>query len=494
MTTYTVRVASQDTIVDMTNYVIRFDDGSYIDLIQQAVHGEAAHRATIIPPLQPEKETKPRERTEKKRMFAAVGLVRIQNVPHARVHVKPTLKQEIKVKLKGYEDLVESVVCAERGPYISIHSLDAPPVSGGTSVMTVHRDTVTVSIGDDERVDETVEIEVHVPYNTALELRDSWLEAHIGDIKAPVQVISRCDKDVYIGEVKDASVYIADCGSVSIAKVNGHVDVVMTGSGNVTVDNGKAKTSDIILHGSGVFTFKGTASDVTLDHGSDKHCKISQVKGDLTVSLTADGNVKIDHIDVQDLDVTVGNVGSLLIKTGVAKEALLTSKGDGDIVFKGGVLSGLMMNVQGNGDVRVSRGNVDNLVISTLKDGDAFYGGRAMHGLLHAFSKGSINAKTMCGAMFLRVVDEGGVIIDRVENAAISAEIAGDGNIVLKDGIASDLRVVVKSDGNFNFSTGIADRAALTTLGDGDIIVRRVKKLSEKVEEGNGRVLIGNKK
>lgn len=182
-----------------------------------------------------------------------------------------------------------------------------------------------------------------------------------------------------VGPAKSLDLIVNGCGEWNIAPVDGALNIIDSGAGNIHVasagdaiiDNlgagdiniGNARTLKLTLSGSGNFN-TGNAGDTEV---------LSQGSGDVSLGR------------VQSLKANLNGSGDLAVQS-VNAGFTMTNNGSSDVGIDR--LSGpVMLDMSGSGDVRVRSGQAQSFVIRGSGSGDVQFGGVA--GTVNVDSNGS---------------------------------------------------------------------------------------------------------
>jgi len=235
-------------------------------------------------------------------------------------------------------------------------------------------------------------------------------------ITAPENTHLVIDNAIIFGDVDNigsADIQLRSCSDLDLSNVDGHIDLRIAGSGDLTMEN--AGTGDIRIAGSGDFTAQhmqsveialagsgdvqigdivGTATIGSAGSGDNK---IGSVGGDFSFSGAGSGDLDVGNIG-GDADITTAGSGDVEIGR-LEGNLSYTSGGSGDFDadFVGG--EKLSSKSGGSGTVEIDGGNVTELYIKVGGSGDARYDGKSTNANLYAGGSGEITIREPSGTL-----------------------------------------------------------------------------------------------
>ncbi len=95
------------------------------------------------------------------------------------------------------------------------------------------------------------------------------------------------------GATRELDASIAGSGNVTVARIDGTVDVSIAGSGDVMVRDGTSPDLDISILGSGDVSFGGVAGNVDVSLAGSGDVTIAQATGSVSRSIAGSGDIRI---------------------------------------------------------------------------------------------------------------------------------------------------------------------------------------------------------
>jgi hypothetical protein len=477
--TYFISPAKGDSLIGIKNNLVLFMDHSTIDLKTGLRKGVMAMRAQITPP--PGSNMVDRKR---KQISGVIGYtvdhLFLENLDSANIMILPTNDLAIHFKMDGYVDLVEGIDIIH---HISeLYFRQKTEITNGMQI-TINNDEVAEPKWPD------LNIEILVPANISVDLIGEWNAALIGDIKAPVKVISRSDNNVSVGKVTDAILEVQDDGSIFVDEVNGLLQIVGNGDGAVVVKGGIAHPTSILQKDDGEVFVKTTSDKLTVTGNGDGCIFLGDVSGSVKIELRDDGACTIDRILAVDANLTVASYGEITIKSGVIQGAKFTIKDTGGIDCRAFVDGNLTVINSGDGSLAIAGGQAMSADIQIKDDGNVTCMGIIQGGKVYISGDGSLKVSRASGELELVSKDDGDISFTSIDATKVTVSMSGDGRVDLGDGQITSLDVAINDDGDFNFG-GKVEVASLSTKGDGDIIINHVVKVLKEVRKDDGKIRI----
>lgn len=216
-----------------------------------------------------------------------------------------------------------------------------------------------------------------------------------------------------VGNIGSADIQLRSCSDLNLSNVDGHIDLRIAGSGDLTMD--KADTGDIRIAGSGDFTAQSLQSiKITLAGSGD--ARIGDIAGAATISSAGSGDNEIDSVGgdfsfsgtssgdarIGDIggDAKISTTGSGDVEIGRLEGNLAYTSGgssDFDADYVGG--DKLSAKSGGSGTVEIDDGNVTELYITVGGSGGARYDGKSTNANLYAGGSGEITIRDPSGTL-----------------------------------------------------------------------------------------------
>ena len=139
-----------------------------------------------------------------------------------------------------------------------------------------------------------VKILVKVPKGTPITTSQIGGQTIIGDIESPIN-ISADANDIEVGSVTDTMINSIGHSNIVVRKINGNLDVNLTGSGKVKIKNGYSPNAVIHLTGSGRVYFKGKAKNAIASVTGSGNVQLSYVENRPVINITGSGDIDVDN-------------------------------------------------------------------------------------------------------------------------------------------------------------------------------------------------------
>ena len=201
-------------------------------------------------------------------------------------------------------------------------------------------------IGGYKNLNEYPQLDITVPENTELKIRDSVIfgtgetfgsvDAHvkscgdikIGDVNGPLNLRVSGSSDFEAGHIGTASVKISGSGDVSLGDMKSAV-LNVSGSGNLDGGNviGAAKLTST---GSGNIDLGEINGDLVYEGRGSSNLSLERLDGRASVTMSGSGNVDIDDGEIPDLMIS-SRGSSAFDFGGTAGDAAVIVSGSGDV-------------------------------------------------------------------------------------------------------------------------------------------------------------------
>ncbi len=141
----------------------------------------------------------------------------------------------------------------------------------------------------------STKVRITVPHGAEVTAQGIVGKTTIGDTEGPVQASIRGGNNLVIGKVGHAMLSMQGGGNITVASVNGNLNINLMGSGDVRVKSGIVHNLSVNLVGSGDVKFGGKAENASLSVTGSGDIYVTHVTNRPSINATGSG------------DVTVGN-------------------------------------------------------------------------------------------------------------------------------------------------------------------------------------------
>jgi len=175
--------------------------------------------------------------------------------------------------------------------------------------------------------------------------------------------------DVYLPELK--TVNLEGVGNIKIADgETTEFDIILSGGGNIDVQDFEAENVNIDLSGVGDIKFlNGKTSDFKVD-------------------LSGGGNIDVQNFDVENVNIKHSGVGNIKFKNGKISDFTIILTGGGNIDAQNLEAENVNINHSGVGDLKIWA--TDSLAINFSGGGDIYYKGNPTINNLNTTGVGQI--------------------------------------------------------------------------------------------------------
>ncbi len=206
----------------------------------------------------------------------------------------------IKFTQNGDRLLVEGCAGSGKGSHLGINISSG---RGGIFVgSSIRASSVVISSGNFNiismsggRGSPSAKVNITVPRGTEITAQDINGKTVIGDTEGPVQASVRGNSDFMIGKIGDATLSIQGGGDITVANVNGNLNINLQGSGDVRVKNGTVRSLLVNVIGSGDVEFGGKAENASLSVTGSGDIAIAHVTNRPSIRATGSGNVTVSN-------------------------------------------------------------------------------------------------------------------------------------------------------------------------------------------------------
>ncbi len=294
-----VRVYSTKQVSQINNTRIVFTDGSWCDVgTNEVVNNGPGSISLGSPGMEGSTTNKP------KKVGPEVFIGRAVDIRGIFADVDITVGNKLSIAIEGPEAEVDAIKFTQRDDRLVVEGSNTSGKGGrsginissgrggifiggaiGSSHVVVSSGNV-VSMSADGGSSST-KVSITVPKGTEISAQGINGTTTIGDTEGPVQASVFGDSDFTIGKINDATLRIQGSGDITVASVNGNLDVNLKGSGDVDVKNGSVRNLSVNLMGSGDVKFGGRAENASL-------------------SITGDGDINVAHVTNRPLIRVMG--------------------------------------------------------------------------------------------------------------------------------------------------------------------------------------------
>lgn len=269
-------VRSDKAVREVVTPIVYFEDGSWCNVQTGEVVNNGPGSIRIINPNQATEET-----TLGPTLYSANAL-EVRAV-QADVEVVVNEGSGCEVTMTGPENELKAIKVTEQGGMLIIQgeragandvtiisgggSIRAGRISSGSVVVTGRGISISggnvVSIGGSRGANK-VKITVTVPKGAAVELTDVDGKIAVGDTEGALRLTVSGEANVRVGRIGRLRARLSGASQMDIRHVTGDANIHVSGTGDITIDDGDINELNVGLSGMGSVTFGGTAQDADL--------------------------------------------------------------------------------------------------------------------------------------------------------------------------------------------------------------------------------------
>lgn len=245
------------------------------------------------------------ERTVQRKEFLATSL----KVRHGlgRLRIEPGNGPKVQLEIEGPKGGVTAIQAQQRGGVLTVEGVSAAAVQGsivqigsGNSSIVIGGQSADVRVtqGDSVTVVRNAMADVRttitVPVGMAVSLERVTGSVVVGDIQGSLNAVLDTG-DLAVGRVKDAKLRILGSGDIQVAEVNGNLEAICQGSGDVVVERGTIDQLEVRIEGSGDVSIGGRARHAKLSVSGAGDIQVAEVVSKPTTRVEGAGDIRVGN-------------------------------------------------------------------------------------------------------------------------------------------------------------------------------------------------------
>ncbi len=304
-----VKVYSTKQVSQINNTRIVFSDGSWCDVATNEVVNNGPGSISLGSPGTGSSTT-----NKQKKVGPQVFTGRAVDISGISADVDITIGEKLSIMIEGPETEVDAIKFAQRGDRLVVEVSDVGGegdrsginISSGRSGvfvsgtirgahMVVNSGNINVVSMSSGKGSSSTKVSITVPHGAEVNAQDIDGKTTIGDTEGPVQASVRGHGDFTIGKIGDATLSIQGGGNITVANVNGNLNINLQGSGDVRVKNGTVRSLSVNLMGSGDVKFGGKAENASLSVMGSGDIDVVHVTNRPSIRAMGSGDVKVGN-------------------------------------------------------------------------------------------------------------------------------------------------------------------------------------------------------
>ncbi len=304
-----VKVFSTKQVNQINNTRVVFADGSWCDVETNEIVNNGPGTISLGTP-----SSGTPANNKLKKVGPLVFNGRAVDINGISADVDIAVGDKLSIMVEGAETGVDAIRFAQSGERLIVVSNDVSGRDcrsgmnisngrGGIFISGAIRGSHVVATGGNINIfsisggkgSSSTKVSITVPRGCQVSAQNIDGKTTIGDTEGPVQASVRGDGDFSIGKIGDATLSIQGGGDISVANVNGNLNVNVQGSGDVHIKNGAVRNLSVNVMGSGDVKFGGKAENASLSVVGSGDIDVTHVTNRPSMQAIGSGDISVGN-------------------------------------------------------------------------------------------------------------------------------------------------------------------------------------------------------